>query len=264
MFYFYIVMILAGTMIFGRLIATPKKRRKTHRKTPKKFHPKPPQRSDFSTTSQTVVRPEQTKTYIPEFAGKSMAEKKGRVGEQIIKVQVLSKLQAPMYAYFDNLIIPNHRNGSTQIDNLIVSPFGIFVIEAKYYQGWIYGSEDRPTWTQTFPSGKKYPLANPLHQNYGHIKALAHLFRLPEHKFHSVIVFTERTCQIKTELPPNVCLVKDFIAHIQSYQQEILNAEQQQAICTILQNPEFIATPDKLAQHIQTITHRFSGSLKNH
>ena len=65
---------------------------------------------------------------------KSMAEKKGDVGEQIVKVAVLNKLDAAQYRHFSNLIIPAP-NGTTQIDNIVVSPFGVFVIEAKYFQG---------------------------------------------------------------------------------------------------------------------------------
>ena len=73
---------------------------------------------------------------------KSMAEKKGDVGEQIVKVAVLSKLDAVQYRHFSNLIIPAS-NGTTQIDNIVVSPFGVFVIEAKYFQGWILAARNR-------------------------------------------------------------------------------------------------------------------------
>ncbi|MEC7370234.1 MAG: nuclease-related domain-containing protein [Pseudomonadota bacterium] len=38
-------------------------------------------------------------------------------------------------------------NRTTQIDNLLVSPYGLFIIETKNINGWIFGSENRPNWT---------------------------------------------------------------------------------------------------------------------
>ncbi|WP_311420801.1 nuclease-related domain-containing protein [Kingella denitrificans] len=91
---------------------------------------------------------------------KSMAEKKGDVGEQIVKVAVLNKLDAAQYRHFSNLIIPAP-NGTTQIDNIVVSPFGVFVIEAKYFQGWIFGGAKQEKWTHTLSRFEKYAFPTP-------------------------------------------------------------------------------------------------------
>ena len=90
---------------------------------------------------------------------KSMAEKKGDVGEQIVKVAVLNKLDAAQYRHFSNLIIPAS-NGTTQIDNIVVSPFGVFVIEAKYFQGWIFGGAKQEKWTHTLSRFEKIRLSH--------------------------------------------------------------------------------------------------------
>ena len=181
--------------------------------------------------------------------------KKGAVGEQIIKVEVLSKLDRSQYHYFHNLIIP-HNGATTQIDNIIVSPFGVFVIEAKYYEGWIFGGQQQKTWTRTKSRYKKYPFTNPLHQNYAHVKALEQLIRQPENRFHSIVVFTHRDCQLRTELPANVCLTKQFIPYVQQFTKPIIAPEQIQRICKILSQPEWETTPERLAQHIQSLNHR--------
>src|SRR5512147_1006634 len=39
-------------------------------------------------------------------------------------------------------------DGTTQIDHILVSRFGVFVIETKDYKGWIFGNEKDPYWTQ--------------------------------------------------------------------------------------------------------------------
>lgn len=178
--------------------------------------------------------------------------KKGAVGEQIIKVEVLSKLDRSQYHYFHNLIIP-HNGATTQIDNIIVSPFGVFVIEAKYYEGWIFGGKQQKTWWHTKSRYEKYPFTNPLHQNYAHIKALEQLIRQPENRFHSIVVFTHRDCQLRTELPANVCLTKQFIPYVQQFTKTIIVPEQIQRICKILSQSEWEATPERLAQHIQSL-----------
>ena len=183
---------------------------------------------------------------------KSMAEKKGDVGEQIVKVAVLSKLDAAQYRHFSNLIIPAP-NGTTQIDNIVVSPFGVFVIEAKYFQGWIFGGAKQEKWTHTLSRFEKYAFPNPIRQNYGHIKALARLLRQPESRFHSVIVFAHRNCQLKTELPANVCLQHNFIEYIQSFTKNLIDDAALARIHAVLQQPEWQATEDKKAAHVERL-----------
>ena len=183
---------------------------------------------------------------------KSMAEKKGDVGEQIVKVAVLSKLDAAQYRHFSNLIIPAP-NGTTQIDNIVVSPFGVFVIEAKYFQGWIFGGAKQEKWTHTLSRFEKYAFPNPIRQNYGHIKALARLLRQPESRFHSVIVFAHRNCQLKTELPANVCLQHNFIEYIQGFTKNLIDDAALARIYAVLQQPEWQATEDKKAAHVERL-----------
>ena len=183
---------------------------------------------------------------------KSMAEKKGDVGEQIVKVAVLNKLDAAQYRHFSNLIIPAP-NGTTQIDNIVVSPFGVFVIEAKYFQGWIFGGAKQEKWTHTLSRFEKYAFPNPIRQNYGHIKALARLLRQPESRFHSVIVFAHRNCQLKTELPANVCLQHNFIEYIQSFTKNLIDDAALARIHAVLQQPEWQATEDKKAAHVERL-----------
>ena len=183
---------------------------------------------------------------------KGMAEKKGDVGEQIVKVAVLSKLDAAQYRHFSNLIIPAP-NGTTQIDNIVVSPFGVFVIEAKYFQGWIFGGAKQEKWTHTLSRFEKYAFPNPIRQNYGHIKALARLLRQPESRFHSVVVFAHRNCQLKTELPANVCLQHNFIEYIQGFTKNIVDDAALARIHSVLQQPEWQATEDKKAAHVERL-----------
>ena len=59
------------------------------------------------------------------------------------------------YYRLNNITLPLANGGSTQIDHIIVSVHGIFVIETKNYKGWIYGNEKQRQWTQVFANGRK-------------------------------------------------------------------------------------------------------------
>lgn len=113
---------------------------------------------------------------------------KGILGESRVSRQ-LRRIQSEEYQIINNLLIKNG-NFSSQIDHVIVSVYGIFVIETKNYSGWIHGSEHSEYWKQSlYRTTTKF--RNPLKQNWAHIFALK--AALPEYKkviYHSIIVFT--------------------------------------------------------------------------
>src|SRR5262245_49165760 len=70
------------------------------------------------------------------------------------------------YRHFKRILVPTSR-GTSEIDHLIVSRFGLFVIELKDHSGWIFGDENDAYWTAVY-FRKKFSFQNPLRQNYGH------------------------------------------------------------------------------------------------
>ena len=52
------------------------------------------------------------------------------------------------YRVYNDVLIASGKERITQIDHLILSPYGIFVIETNNYKGWICGNEYADTWTQ--------------------------------------------------------------------------------------------------------------------
>ena len=110
---------------------------------------------------------------------------------------------------------------TTQIDHVIVSRYGIFVIETKHMKGWIFGSKSDRKHGRKHCQEAKFKFQNPLHQNYKHIKTLAHMLDLTEDKFHSVIVFTGEST-LKTQMPENV-LDRGYIEYIKSKDEVIFS-----------------------------------------
>src|SRR5437763_4468828 len=108
---------------------------------------------------------------------------RGWVGEHATSSLIAGSLNRDIYTRFEDVIVPT-ANGTTQIDHVVVSSFGVFVIETKNVSGWIFGRENDAKWTQVLP-GKKRQFQNPLRQNYRHTRALADFLRLDHSVFHS-------------------------------------------------------------------------------
>jgi hypothetical protein len=127
---------------------------------------------------------------------------KGWFGEWMVN-RGLRGLDRTHYHHFHDLYLPHpSASGTTQIDHVVVSPFGIFVIETKNYRGWIFGSEKQREWTQQIHRIKTR-FQNPLHQNKLHVRALMQFLELPEDRFLPVVFFIGNT-ELKTAMPHNV------------------------------------------------------------
>lgn len=90
---------------------------------------------------------------------------------------------------FRNVIVLDER-GTTEIDAVFVGNAGVFVIEAKEYNAWIFGAEGDERWTARYIDGSTHQFQNPLRQNFRHVLALVARLRLPKDRFHSLVVFS--------------------------------------------------------------------------
>ncbi|MGI2878980.1 NERD domain-containing protein [Vibrio alginolyticus] len=138
---------------------------------------------------------------------------KGVFGEFLVN-RLLSKLPESDYTLIKDVTLPTS-DGTTQVNHIVVSKYGIFVVETKNMKGWIFGSVRQKQWTQKiYRHSSKFQ--NPLHQNYKHIKALETLLGCSEEHLHSVIVFIGDST-FKTEMPPNVTYARGSIRYIQQF-----------------------------------------------
>ena len=114
---------------------------------------------------------------------------KGRIGEHRV-AHILGRLPKDRYQVINDLLLRTSSGSTTQIDHIVISQYGIFVIETKFYKGWIYGGENSEYWTQNI-YGHKYSLRNPIHQNQGHIRALKSLLKdFGDIPFISIVAFS--------------------------------------------------------------------------
>lgn len=149
---------------------------------------------------------------------------KGKVGELAVAVQVKLYLKDPQYILLNDCTLPDEQSGTTQIDHILLSPYGIFIIETKNYKGWIFGSERQKMWTQKIFK-KSYKFQNPLHQNYKHQKVLEQVLAdiiTPEY-LHSIVVFMP-DCEFKTDMPVNVFRGAAWVDYVKNFKAEVIPA----------------------------------------
>lgn len=178
---------------------------------------------------------------------------KGLIGEFIVNALGKLMLNKNEYHLIKNVTLPIE-NGTTQIDHVIVSVYGVFVVETKNVKGWIFGSPNQPLWTQKiYKHSDKFQ--NPLHQNYKHVKTLEHLLGLNDGQVHSLVVFVGDST-FKTAMPENVTHGFGYVRYIKSKKRLVLSPAEVKEIINKIEtgrlNPSFKTHREHIT-HVQTI-----------
>lgn len=134
-----------------------------------------------------------------------------------------------------DLMLPSSGNTiTTQIDFVVVSNYGIFCIEVKGTEGWVYGNAYDKSWTQVY---FKYhqKLFNPLRQNFAHKKALETLLGQQYLKAPVIplVIFTYAD-KINVTETESVGNLTDSINKVKNYKQPIYTDIERDAIYDML------------------------------
>lgn len=124
---------------------------------------------------------------------------KGESGEK----EIIRELEGfnVYHRVLSNLYIP-YKKGVTEVDIVLITYTGIYVIESKNYKGWIFGREEDDKWTQMFSKESKFHFYNPIKQNLGHIEALHSILNKNnihnrDYPYISYIIFGNE-CELKS------------------------------------------------------------------
>lgn len=119
---------------------------------------------------------------------------------------------------------------STQLDHLVVSPYGLFVIETKNHKGWVFGDVNGKVWTQTlngmngtgaYGGHSHFKFYNPVKQNQTHMNEIAKQIRVPMNCMTGMIVFTNPEAFLGN-VNCNCCYTLDMVYEaIMSYTRQI-------------------------------------------
>ncbi len=181
-----------------------------------------------------------SKIFSPEYIG--------YLGEKKIS-SILSRLPKEDYKVIDNLLIKSATR-TLQIDHVVVSRYGIFVIETKNYTGWITGTDYSEYWTKNM-YGNKYKFYNPIKQNKGHIFALSKQLGIKIDKFISVVVFLNNA-DLKINTSQNVIYAHQVNDLIRAYTEVKFSGTVTQAIFDAI-NSINIITSEERDTHISDI-----------
>lgn len=147
-------------------------------------------------------------------------------GETLVRQALINYMPPDSWHLLNNVTLKLEK-GTTQIDHVLISRFGVFVIETKHYKGWIFGDGKSKSWTQVL-FHRKHRFQNPVHQNYRHVKAVQALldFLPPEH-VTGLVVFTGDSI-FKTAPPAGVHTLGSMISYLQGLEEETLTENRMQ------------------------------------
>ena len=150
--------------------------------------------------------------------------------------QLLRWRLSKQYLHFRKLKLFTVKDELTEIDHLVLCPYGIFVIAVRSDRGRISGSETAANWSRHY-FGSTKPLMNPLHQNFKNVEAVKHLLQLQgtasAQTVHSVIAFN-RVAQFASSMPANVMFVDATAAYIKQFTEAVLTEEQVNRFAAVL------------------------------
>jgi hypothetical protein len=183
-FFSILMLIIMAVVAIRRLLdsldSAPRKRR---RPTKHKSNSEAPKSNEWNKRQSAIVKPPKTTGYINKSA------RKGEWGEEKDRME-LSHLSSE-YKVLHDILIPykNWNLDYSQIDHVVTSIYGIFVVEAKNYSGVIFGDENGE-WYQN-----DRPIKNPIKQNERHIHAIKELLLKNGYKdllFYNIVTLNSR------------------------------------------------------------------------
>jgi len=162
------------------------------------------------------------------------------IGEKTISRKLYSP-DSVQYKSLNNLVLPSKGNTNvTQIDHVVISNYGIFVVETKAYKGWIFGNANQEYWTQVIFKYKKR-FYSPLRQNFAHIKAIEGLLGPSRLKtpIISLVAFPYAD-KLKISGTDSVGYACDVVKKIESYKSIIYSDTERDEIFNLLSGANIV------------------------
>lgn len=136
-----------------------------------------------------------------------------------------------------NDVVLKTTSGTTQIDHIVVSRYGVFAIETKNYRGEVYGSDNQQQWTQIIKTDVRYPkkwykvytyftknyFYNPVKQSLSHMYSIKKVLAdWPNLKVVPIVVFAG-SAVLKVATQHHVIYEDQLLPTIRSYNIPILS-----------------------------------------
>ena len=175
-------------------------------------------------------------------------------GEALVSRAIRSNFCSSDFHLLNHVTLPL-KDGTTQIDHILVSRFGVYVIETKDYRGWIFASPEQSTWTQSFFNAK-IKFQNPIFQNQRHVHAVQDLLDFLPHTAIKPIVIFAGPAEFMTDIPQGVFSISAFIEHVRSSTEEVMSANRLQFCVGRLETARLAISGKTDLDHIQSLRRR--------
>jgi hypothetical protein len=178
-------------------------------------------------------------------------------GEALVSRELQSNFNGPDYHLLNHITL-KLKDGTTQIDHILVSRFGVFVIETKHYNGWIFANEKQAAWTQVLYR-QKFKFQNPIFQNMRHVEAVKNILDfLPSSCVQSLVVFTGNA-KFKTDIPSGVFTASELIKYLRNHVDEAMSVNRLQFCVGRIETARLAVSREIDLEHVKNLEHRHSG-----
>lgn len=175
-------------------------------------------------------------------------------GEALVSRVLLSEFGPPDYHLMNHVTIQMD-DGTTQVDHILISRFGVFVIETKDFRGWIFANETHETWTQVL-FRLRFKFQNPLFQNKRHVRAVQGLLDfLPLEAIRSLVVFTGEA-EFKTEIPQGVLMISGLVEYLRAQTEEVMSLNRVQFCVGRLETARLAISGETDVEHMRSLERR--------
>lgn len=179
-------------------------------------------------------------------------------GEALVSSVLLLEFGPPDYHLMNHVTIQLD-DGTTQVDHILISRFGVFVIETKDYSGWIFANATEKTWTQVLFQ-LRFKFQNPIFQNKRHVRAVQGLLDfLPPGAIRSVVVFTGEA-EFKTETPQGVIMISQLVEYLRDQTEEVMSLNRVQFCVGRIETARLAISGETDVEHIQSLERRRGGA----
>ncbi len=158
---------------------------------------------------------------------------RGEIAETRVRRILSAGLEKNRYTVLNDVTVPSG-GGTVHIDHVVVSRFGVFVIESQHARGWVSGGEFQERWKQ-YRWGRFTRMENPLHKNSLQVEALLNILKVPAKAIHPVLVLLGHR-GFRTVMPARVVAPEKLLAYMRKKAQPLLDEEQAARILKMIES----------------------------
>jgi hypothetical protein len=148
---------------------------------------------------------------------------RGDIAQTRVRRLLATGLEKNRYTVFNDISLPSG-GGTMHIDHLVVSRFGIFVIESQYVRGWVSGEEFQDRW-KLYHWNRFTRIDNPLHRNALQVDAVAKLLKVPSRTIHSLVVLVGQK-GFKSAMPERLLSPERLLPYMRKKAHQLMEGEE--------------------------------------